>query len=101
MTRFLIARRDSLRLCAGNRFHPGRQAYGALPGAAPAAIFATMFVVTEADAAAIRAVYKQEVNCRPPSRCAGCSLASSTTRTPGAAHGPLPGGRRGLCRPPR
>ena len=31
-----------------------------LPGAAPAAIFTAMFVVTEADAAAIRATYEQE-----------------------------------------
>jgi hypothetical protein len=31
-----------------------------LPGAAPAAIFPTMFVVTEADAAAIRTVYEQD-----------------------------------------
>ena len=31
-----------------------------MPGAAPAAIFPTMFVVTEADAAAIRAVYEQD-----------------------------------------
>jgi hypothetical protein len=31
-----------------------------LPGAAPAAIFPTMFVVTEADAAAIRAAYEQD-----------------------------------------
>ncbi len=31
-----------------------------MPGAAPAAIFATMFVVTEADAAAIRTVYEQD-----------------------------------------
>ncbi len=33
---------------------------GALPGAAPAAIFPTMFVVTEADAAAIRTVYERD-----------------------------------------
>jgi hypothetical protein len=31
-----------------------------LPGAAPAAIYPTMFVVTEADATAIRAIYEQE-----------------------------------------
>jgi len=31
-----------------------------LPGASPAAIFPTMFVVTEADAAAIRTVYEQD-----------------------------------------
>ena len=31
-----------------------------MPGASPAAIFPTMFVVTEADAAAIRTVYEQD-----------------------------------------
>jgi len=31
-----------------------------LPGAAPAAIYPTMFVVTEADATAIRSIYEQE-----------------------------------------
>ena len=44
-----------------------------------------MFVVTEADADAIRAVFNQEESCRPLSSCAGGSQGSPTTRKRGRA----------------
>jgi len=53
-----------------------------------------MFVVNEAEAAAIRAAYERVASCRPLWSCAGCSLASLTTRTPGDAPGPSRDGSR-------
>jgi hypothetical protein len=41
-----------------------------------------MFVVTEAEAAAIRAVYEQAASYRPRSSCAGCSQRSSPRLRP-------------------
>jgi hypothetical protein len=53
-----------------------------------------MFVITEADADAIRAVFSQEESCRPLSSCAGGFQGSPTTRKRVRALGASLGGRR-------
>jgi hypothetical protein len=57
-----------------------------------------MFVVTEADAAAIRAVYEQKGELSAAVElCAGGSPASRTTRWRGNAPALSPGGSRARC----
>jgi hypothetical protein len=46
----------------------------------------------------IRTVFGSEASCRPPSNCAGCSLASPILRRRGSASGPLLTGNRSLWR---
>jgi len=53
-----------------------------------------MFVVTEADAAAIRAAFHKEGGCRPSSSCGSASRASPTTHRREPAPGPSPVGSR-------
>jgi len=69
-----------------------------LPGTLGDAISSAMFVVTEADAAAIRAVSIRRANYRPPSSCAAGFPVSPTTRRHAPAPGPSPAGRRRPCR---
>ena len=66
----------------------------ALPPAACVLHALNMFVVSEAEAAAIR-------DRQPPSSCAGYSLASLTTCRRGRARAPLPleAATRGITRP--
>jgi hypothetical protein len=61
-------------------------------------ILRAMFVVTEADAAAIRTVFEQEGELSAALRCVGGSQASLTTRKHGRVHGLSPDGCRCPCR---
>jgi hypothetical protein len=63
-----------------------------------------MFLVTEADAAAIRAIFEQEGELSAAIRCAACSPGSPTTQRRGSAPGASRGGSRyqqRLVRSPR